>query len=170
MKAFFKKYKSPKHPFPSTNALVSNPGEPATSTSTNTGDPRPFVSTGSATVSAQVIQAADITVNVQHKCNHSIIVVDQTSQLGVSASMSTSAIDGIASVAHVEEHHDPLSSSRDTIFQSMDPQRVSYFPTCFLASVDDQQNQYSELSSFSNAPNILVTNSTFVSLVSFFCK
>ena len=170
MKAFFEKFKSPKHPPPSTNALVSNPGEPATSTSTNTGDPRPFVSTGSATVSAQVIQAADIIVSVQHiDRNHSIIVVDQTSRLGVSASMSTSAIDGIASVTHVEEHHNPLSS-RDTTFQSMDPQRVSCFPTRFLASADDQQNQYSESSSFSNAPNVLVTNSTFVSLVSFLCK
>ena len=68
MKAFFKKFKKPKHPSFSTNAPVSNPGEPATSTSTmitSTGDPRPFVSTDSANASAQVIQAADVTVSVQ---------------------------------------------------------------------------------------------------------
>ena len=169
MKAFFQKFKKPKHPSLSTDAPVSNPGEPGTSTSTmmmSTGDPRPFVPTGSAIASAQGIQAADVTVSAYQsdECNHSIIIVDQTSQLGVSASVSTSAIDGIASVAHVEEHHTTLSSSRDNISQRMESQRVSRFSTCLSASADDQQNQDSE----SNAPNVFIANSTIVSLVGFF--
>ena len=171
MKAFFQKFKKPKHPSLSTDAPVSNPGEPGTSTSTmmmSTGDPRPFVPTGSAIASAQGIQAADVTVSAYQsdECNHSIIIVDQTSQLGVSASVSTSAIDGIASVAHVEEHHTTLSSSRDNISQRMGSQRVSRFPACLLASADadDQQNQYSEL----NAPNVFIANSAIVSLVGHF--
>ena len=68
MKAFFKKFKKPKHPSLSTNALVLNPGEPVTLTLTmitSTGDPRPFISTDLAIASAQVIQAADVTVSVQ---------------------------------------------------------------------------------------------------------
>ena len=108
---------------------------------TSTGDPGPFVSTGSAIASAQVIQAADITVSVQlgpsyrsYWRDHSINVVDQTSQLRVSASGSTSAIDGIASAAHAEEHHNILPSSRDSISQRMELQRVSCFPICFLVS------------------------------------
>ena len=166
MKAFFQKFKKPKHPSLPTDAPVSKPGEPRTSTSTmmtSTGDPRPFVPTGSGIASAQVIQAADVTVSAyrSYKCNHSIIIVDQTSQLGVSASASTSAIDGIVSVAHVEEHHTTLPSSHDTISQRMESQRVSWFSTCLSASAYDQQNQYSE----SNAPNVFIPNGTIVSLV-----
>ena len=169
MKAFFQKFKKPKHPYLSTNAPVSNPGEPGTSTSTmmmSTGDPRPFVSTGSAIGSAQVIHAADVTVSAyrSHGCNHSIFIVDQTSQLGVSASVSTPAINGITSVAHVEKDHNTLPSSRDIISQRMESQRVSRFSTCLSASADDQQNQDSE----SNAPNVFIANSTIVSLVGFF--
>ena len=51
------------------------------------------------------------------------MVVDQTSQLRAD------------SVTHVEEHH-TLPSYRDSISQSMKSQRVSYFPTCLLASAD----------------------------------
>ena len=68
MSAFSENSKKSKDPSLSTNAPVSNPGEPATSISTKittTGDPRPLVSTGSAIASAQVIQAADGTVSVQ---------------------------------------------------------------------------------------------------------
>ena len=125
---------------------------------TSTGDPRPFISTDLAIASAQVIQAADVTVSVQlgplyqwYQRNHSIILIDQTYQLGVSASVSTSAINDIASVAHVEEHPNTFPSSYDTIFQCMESQHVSCFPTCFLASADDRQNQYPELGGSLNA-------------------
>ena len=68
MSAFSENSKKPKDPSLSSNAPVLNTEEPATSTSTKittTSDPRPLVSTDSAIVSAQVIQAADVTVSVQ---------------------------------------------------------------------------------------------------------
>ena len=54
-------------------------------------------------------------------------------------------------MAHVEEHPNTSPSSRDSTFQSMESPRVSCFPTCFLASADDRQNQYPELGGSLNA-------------------
>ena len=73
-------------------------------------------------------------------------------------------------MAHVEEHYNALPSSRDSKFQSMELQRVSCFPTCFSASADDQQNEYSEWGGdiFPSVRNILtIDNINFVSLVDF---
>ena len=126
MKAFAKKlskkFKRPKH------TLVSNTGLPVTS---SLADSMPSASADSATVSAQVIQAADVqTVSVQLSLSHqlywhnfSIIVVDQTAQLGTSA-----LVDDIASVAHVEEHRSTLPFSYDDV--PYNPS-VSCFQPCF---------------------------------------
>ena len=68
MKAFFKKFgnsrKPMRLPLSITSDLILTPG-PESTTSTSTADPIPFVPTGLATMSAQVIQATGVTVSVQ---------------------------------------------------------------------------------------------------------
>ena len=81
MQPFFKifdKYKKKKHPPLTPNSIVSHSEpEPATSTSIMVASAVPSVPTGSANVSTQVIQVADITVSVQLGS----IIITQTSSL-----------------------------------------------------------------------------------------
>ena len=74
MKAFFKNFvsksKKPKYPSPIA-ANVSNPGIGPPSTA----HPMPFVPTGSATASAQVVQAAGVTVSVQFGPPHRSTII-----------------------------------------------------------------------------------------------
>ena len=100
-------------------------------------DSMPPAPAGSATISAEVIEVADITVSVQFSLSHqlyqhnfSIIVVDQTTQLGTSALVT----DDIASVAHVEERPSTLPFLHDNI--PYNPS-VSCFQSCFLAFAND---------------------------------
>ena len=131
MRAFskiFGKCKKRKHLLLTTNPIVSHlEPEPATSTSIMMASAVQSVPTGSANVSTQDIQPTGITVSVQLETDHdySNIVVDQTAQLGVSASVSTLAIHDIVSVIRVEEHEPS----------------VSHLQLYFLALINDKQNR-----------------------------
>ena len=117
----------------------------------------PVAPAGSATASAQIIQAADDAVSVQlsllHQLywhNFSIIVVDQTARLGASALV----INDTAPVSRVEEHRSILPYNPS----------VSCFQPCLPAFANDHWNQHSGSAVFSDAQNVLITGSTFVSL------
>ena len=80
---------------------------------TSATNPMAFIPTGSATATAQVIQTTGGIVSLRpgpshRSCwyNYSIIIIDQTAQLGIPA---TPVTDGIASVAHLEEHNTSVS-------------------------------------------------------------
>ena len=99
------------------------------------------VPTGSANVSTQVIQVADITVSVQLGLIiiTQTFIIDQTAhydELGVPTSVSTLAIHDMASVVCAEEH-DPF---------------VSHIQLCFSALINDKQDQ-----NFQSVPTSLAT-------------
>lgn len=109
MKSFLERIrKDRKKILTTTDALTSKsqPG-PATLTSTmitSATNPMASVPDGCATASVQVAQTTDVTVSLQLGPSHrsrSIVVIDQTGQLGVPVSVSTLVIDDIVSV---EEH------------------------------------------------------------------
>ena len=104
----------------STDAHASKP-RPRLATSTSTmmtsaTNSMASIPAGSATATTQVIQTTDVTVSLRlgpshRSCwyNYSIIVIDQTAQLEIPASVSTPVTDGIASVAHLEENNTSVS-------------------------------------------------------------
>ena len=101
----FGKCKEKKHPPLSTDLIVSHlEPEPVTLTSITMVSAMPSVPTGSANVRTQVIL---LSCSTWPDHNYSNIFVDQTAQLGVSASVSTLAIHDIVSVVH---EHDPSVS------------------------------------------------------------
>ena len=123
MKAFLKKIRKRslhKTSPASTDAHASKP-RPRLATSTSTmmtsaTNSMASIPAGSATATTQVIQTTDVTVSLRlgpshRSCwyNYSIIVIDQTAQLEIPASVSTPVTDGIASVAHLEENDTSVS-------------------------------------------------------------